>query len=238
MYVGVGVATVWTDPARVRPIDAPAVAAPADPAAWTAALGTPERLDLHGRVVTQALLGEPVIVDAERDGWARVVLPDQPSRLDPRGYPGWIPAAQLVPEPPAGEPPLLPPGVPVPDVDFDGPGLLAIARLFLGMPYLWSGRSGYGVDCSGLVGLAHRHFGVRIPRDTRDQEGSGEPVPVEAAEAGDLVFFAKSSGVHHVGMAVGDGTMLHAPRTGRVVTITPISDPAYQGERRTARRFR
>ncbi|HVX44644.1 MAG TPA: C40 family peptidase [Mycobacteriales bacterium] len=236
MYVGVSVATVWTDPAQVRPIDAPAVAAPADPAAWTAALGTPERLDLHGRVVTQALLGEPVVVDAERDGWARVVLPDQGSSQDPRGYPGWIPAVQLTAERPAGTPPLLPPGAVVPDCRFDGPGLLAIARLFLGMPYLWSGRSGYGVDCSGLVNLAHRHFGVRIPRDAHDQERSGEPV--EDAAAGDLVFFANRRGVHHVGMAIGDGTMLHAPRTGRAVTVTPITDPAYQGERRTARRFR
>lgn len=237
MFVAVGVATVWTDPAKVRPIDAPAVAAPADPVAWTAAQGTAERLDLHGRVDTQALLGDPVIVDAERDGWARVVLPGQSTRQDSRGYPGWIPLAQLSEERPVGSPPLLPPGSQPPAVDFDGAGLLAIARLFLRMPYLWAGMSGYGVDCSGLVGLVHRYFGVLIPRDADDQALAGTPVPPADAKAGDLLFFAGGRGVHHVTMAVGDGTMLHAPRTGRVVDITPVSDPAYTGEECTARRY-
>src|SRR5436190_1859189 len=82
LRVVVPVATVWTRPEAVRPVDAPAVAAAPDLAAWTAAMGVPERLDLEDRVVTQALLGEPVTVEETRAGWARVTLRHQPSSLD------------------------------------------------------------------------------------------------------------------------------------------------------------
>lgn len=100
--VGVGVATVWTGPDAPRDVDAPALTAAPDLRAWMAALGTPERLDLHGRVETQALLGETVHVTGQRGDWVRVVLPGQPSSKDPAGYPGWIPVAQLAdpPDPP------------------------------------------------------------------------------------------------------------------------------------------
>jgi cell wall-associated NlpC family hydrolase len=94
--VSVAVATLWTDPARVRPVDEPAVGAPADVRSWAGSLSVQERDDLDGRTLSQLLLGERVLVEEVRDGWARVVALDQPaSKLDPRGYPGWLPAAQL-----------------------------------------------------------------------------------------------------------------------------------------------
>lgn len=94
--VGVTVAGLWTSPQAVRPLDAPALEAPARVAEWAAAQGPAERRGLWDRLETQLLLGEDVLVDEiTGDGWARVVAPGQPSRKDPRGYPGWLPVRQL-----------------------------------------------------------------------------------------------------------------------------------------------
>jgi gamma-D-glutamyl-L-lysine dipeptidyl-peptidase len=93
--IGVPVATVWSSPDAPRPEDALALGPDPDVPAWTASLDHELRLGLLGRVVTQALWGDPVIVLDERDGWAHVVLPGQPSAQAGAGYPGWIPAVQV-----------------------------------------------------------------------------------------------------------------------------------------------
>jgi cell wall-associated NlpC family hydrolase len=263
------VATVWTDPDRVRACDGAAVSADPDVADWAAGMGREGRLDLHGRIVTQALPGEPVLVDAEKDGWASVVLPWQPSSLDPRGYPGWVRIEHLTPgDPdgiaatavmPAGAPPKTTsakaaeqnsidnsadspfgelPSQPVPGVD--GEMLVATARRFLGLDYLWGGFTGYGVDCSGLTSLTHRSVGIVIPRDAHDQVAAGKEIELDQLQPGDLVFFGENEGrgvVHHVGMAIGDGTMLHAPRTGKRVEVCPLDMPGYAEELCAARRY-
>ncbi|RIV36917.1 C40 family peptidase [Micromonospora radicis] len=95
--VRVAVGTLWETPEAVRPDDAPALGALADVGAWVAGLDA----DRQGGdcVLSQLLLGERVLVTAIRsDGWAHVVAVEQPSeRLDPRGYPGWLPAVHLAP---------------------------------------------------------------------------------------------------------------------------------------------
>jgi len=91
----VPVSTLWTSPDAPRPADAAAVAAQPDAAAWAEALDDEARLGLHGRTLTQLLLGEPVLVRAERDGWSEIVAPWQPSSADEAGYPGWVPTAHL-----------------------------------------------------------------------------------------------------------------------------------------------
>jgi cell wall-associated NlpC family hydrolase len=95
-YVSVSVATVWTSPAAPRSVDRPALTVPVDMRAWSRTLTTALRQGLVGRVQTQALLGERVLVRQRVGTWARVVVPDQPTPLDARGYPGWIPSAQLL----------------------------------------------------------------------------------------------------------------------------------------------
>ncbi|MEV6968504.1 NlpC/P60 family protein [Hamadaea sp. NPDC051192] len=95
MQVAVAAAGLWTAPDAVRELDAPALAAPADVAAWVAAQGPDERRELWGRLDTQALLGDTVLVDDVKEGWAQVVVPSQSCRKDPRGYPGWLPLSQL-----------------------------------------------------------------------------------------------------------------------------------------------
>ncbi len=114
-----------------------------------------------------------------------------------------------------------------------GIDVLAAARTFLGVRYLWGGTCGWGVDCSGLVHLAFRLHGVVVPRDARDQAASPrlQPVPLDAVRPGDLYFFAAPGArVHHVGFAsrplAPDGTrwMLHAPGTAGYVEDAPLAE--------------
>jgi cell wall-associated NlpC family hydrolase len=97
--------------------------------------------------------------------------------------------------------------------------VLDIAERLVGVPYVWGGVSPYGIDCSGLVYLAHRHVGVSVPRDADDQaEASRALGSEEEAQPGDLYFFARpGSAIHHVGIVRGDRQTLHASGTaGRV----------------------
>jgi cell wall-associated NlpC family hydrolase len=113
-----------------------------------------------------------------------------------------------------------------------GAQLVALARRFLGLGYLWAGTSGHGLDCSGLTHLVYGAFGVTIPRDAADQAAAGRRIATRAAlRAGDLVFFRNASGaVHHVGLYAGGGRMIHAPGTGSVVTAVSLSAEPYRGE--------
>ncbi|MGO1973466.1 MAG: C40 family peptidase [Propionibacteriaceae bacterium] len=97
--IGVNVATLWTGPDAPREIEAPVLADEPDPGAWTRALDLAARKGLGGRILTQGLLGETVEVINEADGWADVVLTQQPSTTDPRGYRGFLRSAHLADAP-------------------------------------------------------------------------------------------------------------------------------------------
>jgi len=90
--------------------------------------------------------------------------------------------------------------------------LLATARRFLGVPYLWGGMTAHGLDCSGYVGLVYRLHGVEMLRDAYMQYDDPNMIKVERADlrAGDLVFFGNAKKPGHVGMYVGDGKFLSA----------------------------
>lgn len=93
----VKVATVWTEPTSMRELDAPGVANPVLLTEWLEALTYKERLALcnENRVQTQLLYGEPVLVEEIEGEWAKIIAVWQPSKKDSRGYPGWVPLAQL-----------------------------------------------------------------------------------------------------------------------------------------------
>jgi cell wall-associated NlpC family hydrolase len=97
----------------------------------------------------------------------------------------------------------------------------------LGKPYEW-GATGPGTfDCSGLTGAAWRAGGVSLPRVSQDQWNSGRHVARADLQPGDLVFFY--SDLHHVGIYIGGGKMIHAPRTGKNIEITAIEYMPYVG---------
>ena len=94
-WVAVSVATLWHSPGSPRAVDRAALTNPAGIRTWLAAMSTTDRLGLVGRADTQVVLGDRVVVTALSASWAKVVVPDQPTPLDARGYPGWVPVAQL-----------------------------------------------------------------------------------------------------------------------------------------------
>lgn len=104
--------------------------------------------------------------------------------------------------------------------------LVKTAKQFIGIPYRWGGTtSENGFDCSGLTMVSYRLNGLNLPRVSRNQFQAGKWVSKEKLRPGDLVFFATKGGtrVTHVGMYVGDGDFIHAPRTGKNVRIEKLS---------------
>ncbi len=110
--------------------------------------------------------------------------------------------------------------------------VLQRAFALLGTPYRWGGTSpDNGFDCSGLVGYVFRTIGIDLPRVSRAMANEGTPVTDRNALAeGDLVFFGRRGRVDHVGIYIGDGKFLHAPRTGRDVTVSTLTD-GYWGQK-------
>jgi gamma-D-glutamyl-L-lysine dipeptidyl-peptidase len=279
--VRVPVTTVWVSPDAPRGCDTAITQPEPRVERWMSALGTSERLDLLGRVNTQALLGEPVQIITERNGWSEIRLPWQPTAQNKTGYPGWVPTSHLGPAPARtpnanlccvserltlaknntarGEAIVLSIGTVLPlinpntlrhpdgyDLEVSRQSLepdgspFATAQKFLGVNYLWSGISGWGVDCSGLVMISARTNGVVVPRDSTDQ--------FDAAKSGTLNLPApslrwfvhpeshpKAGAIRHVAFALPtdetqkphSNLMLHAPRTGFAVEVISQSEEPY-----------
>ncbi|MFZ4183900.1 NlpC/P60 family protein [Streptomyces pseudogriseolus] len=102
---------------------------------------------------------------------------------------------------------------------------LAFARAQIGKPYVWGATGPGSYDCSGLTQAAWKAAGVSLPRTTYDQVNAGTTVPVSQAQPGDLVFFYDD--VTHVGLYVGNGMMIHAPKPGAYVREESVY---YDGE--------
>jgi gamma-D-glutamyl-L-lysine dipeptidyl-peptidase len=139
--------------------------------------------------VTQALLGEPLIVEERRDGWARV--------RTAYDYPGWVREDAL------GEEANW--SLPV-----RGSDPVEQARGYMGAPYEWGGMTERGIDCSGLVHMAFRATGRIVPRDAHQQEAAARPISEEELQPGDLVCFGEPGAASHIGLWTGDGRIIHA----------------------------
>jgi peptidoglycan DL-endopeptidase CwlO len=102
---------------------------------------------------------------------------------------------------------------------------LAFARAQIGKPYVWGATGPDSYDCSGLTQAAWKAAGVTLPRTTYDQVNAGTTVSLADAQPGDLVFFYDD--VSHVGIYIGNGMMIHAPKPGAYVREESIY---YDGE--------
>ncbi|WP_336707465.1 C40 family peptidase [Oerskovia sp. USHLN155] len=110
--------------------------------------------------------------------------------------------------------------------------ILDTAKQYLGVPYVWGGESlaEGGLDCSGLVQLVFGAHGVDLPRVAKDQMRQGtEVASLAQAQPGDLIV---QRGGKHIGIYLGDGQMIHAPKPGRTVEITPVTDASVTTIRR------
>jgi cell wall-associated NlpC family hydrolase len=144
--------------------------------------------------VTRLLGGTRVSVTVESDGWARV-----------------RPAGDVLPAGKARREDFRA----LPQVSQDTRRqMIADARQFRGVYYLWGGGSAFGIDCSGLAQLVHKLAGVTIPRDADMQFAAGRPVEKEF-QPGDLLFFTGDHNrrkISHVGISLGGWNMIHSSR--------------------------
>ncbi|MFF8398893.1 NlpC/P60 family protein [Streptomyces sp. NPDC016172] len=114
------------------------------------------------------------------------------------------------------------------------------AQKKLGTPYLWGGtgtaEQGGRFDCSGLTQAAYETVGIKLPRVANDQYNAGPHPSRDELLPGDLVFFSddltNSRAIRHVGIYVGGGYMIDAPRTGAVIRFDPVDTPDYFGATR------
>jgi cell wall-associated NlpC family hydrolase len=119
-------------------------------------------------------------------------------------------------------------------------GAISYAQKKLGTPYLWGGNGtaedNGRFDCSGLTKAAYESVGITLPRVANDQYNAGPHPKRSELLPGDLVFFSDDLGdsraIRHVGIYVGGGYMIDAPRTGAVIRFDPIDSADYFGATR------
>ena len=127
------------------------------------------------------------------------------------------------------------------DVPAPNPTAAAAVRAALGQvgkPYRWGATGPATFDCSGLVRFAYADAGLALPRTSRQQWSAGRHVRVDGLRPGDLVFWAHDPAdpatIHHVGMYVGQGLMVHAPHTGALVRVDALRPSGFAGATRPA----
>lgn len=191
------------------PAAVPSAAPAADPSAFNAALTAAAGAGAAAPAAAAA---------ADRDG--TVTLQEMITLRVAGGLPATVPpAAAAGPPAPAGG---LPDGMPA------GAWASPVVRAasdYLGVPYLWGGTDPeVGLDCSGLVQRVFADLGVQVPRVAGDQSRVGQPVAGLAdARPGDLLYYGgPDNRSEHIAIYLGEGRMLHAPRTGLDVMVDDI----------------
>ena len=115
--------------------------------------------------------------------------------------------------------------------------IVAYAYKFQGYKYVWGGKGPTYFDCSGFMQYVYRHFGYEVGDYTGTQRDAGIAVNRSDLKEGDLIFFGDDYySIHHVGMYVGNGKFIHAPRTGDVIRVAYLSNrDDYYSARRIVR---
>lgn len=164
-----------------------------------------EEPDQASGVVTRLVSGTGVSVEEKRGDWAYVKANRE----------GWIPSSSLraleeIPE----------------SLEAKRELMTQDAMLMIGVPYLWGGTSGNGIDCSGFARLLHRWVGIQIPRDADMQHKASFPVE-QPFEVGDLFFFGEGGSernITHVGMSLGGWRMIHSSRGNNGVYVDDLQE--------------
>lgn len=130
---------------------------------------------------------------------------------------------------------------PKPATDSKDMGAIAArtAERFVGIPYRWGGDNVVeGMDCSGFVRAVYNLCGLSIPRTSRDQFKAGGSVTKDDLKDGDLVFFgASAAAINHVGIYVGSGKFVHAPRRGEEIRVSAVNESYFEKRFVGARRY-
>lgn len=124
--------------------------------------------------------------------------------------------APVVSAPVAPAPVVTAPALSAPTGD-----VVSIAAKYIGVPYVWGGKTPSGFDCSGFTSYVFREaYGIEIGGYTVPQENSGTQIAVSSAQAGDLIFWGSRGATYHVAIYVGGGQYIHAPAPGQTVTYS------------------
>lgn len=161
--------------------------------------------DRESEVVTRVVSGTGVCVEETQGEWSKVSA----------NKTGWIPTSFL-------RATNALPG----SLEEKRKALLQDAIRMMGVPYLWGGTSGNGIDCSALARLLHRWVGVDIPRDADLQYAAAKPVE-PPFEVGDLIFFSDEGSqrkITHVGVSLGGWKMIHSSRGNNGVYIDDVQE--------------
>ena len=111
----------------------------------------------------------------------------------------------------------------------EGQKIANLAKSLLGTPYKYGGASPKGFDCSGLVYYTHGKFGIRTPRTSVKQHKYAKTIKLSELHSGDLVFFTlNKKNISHVGIYIGSGQFIHAPKSGKRVAINNLNDEFWQ----------
>lgn len=160
--------------------------------------------DRESEIITRVLSGTGVVVEEIRGEWARVAA----------NKTGWMQMTHLraLNELPKS-------------VKEKRKTLIKDSARLIGVPYLWGGTTGHGIDCSGLARLLHHWLGIEIPRDADMQKAAAKPVE-PPFEVGDLFFFSENSDRHitHVGISLGGWKMIHSSRSRNGVYIDDVQE--------------
>jgi cell wall-associated NlpC family hydrolase len=116
----------------------------------------------------------------------------------------------------------------VPRESLLGKQLARTATQMIGVPYVYGGRTPNGFDCSGLVYYSYQQAGMSVPRTSQEQFKAARPVSLSAAKPGDLLFFRGGRKISHVAIYIGNGYFVHAPSSGKTVSVANIKDAYYR----------
>ena len=129
---------------------------------------------------------------------------------------------ETVAQAPATTPAPTPAPAPAPSHSGD---LIGEAYKYLGVPYVWGGKTPAGFDCSGFTSYVFRQaYGMEIGSWTGAQENLGTKISVSQAQPGDLLFWGSAGSTYHVAIYLGGGSYIHAPYEGRTVEVNTISN--------------